>query len=71
MEDSLRTVPCIQCGEQTPAINAATKQRWCDRCFLFLLESPRTKEFGYVPNYPKPIDTNPFNLIEGNENKLY
>ena len=28
-------------------------------------------EFGYVPNYPRPIDTNPFNLIEGNENKLY
>lgn len=27
--------------------------------------------YGYVPNYPKPIDTNPFNLIEGNENKLY
>lgn len=27
--------------------------------------------FGCVPNYPKPIDTNPFNLIEGNENKIY
>ena len=28
--------------------------------------------WGYVPNYPPPlIDTNPFNLIEGNENKLY
>lgn len=25
--------------------------------------------YGYVPNYPKPIDTNPFNLIEDNENK--
>lgn len=33
---------------------------------------PRRHEsfYGYVPNYPKPIDTNPFNLIEGNENKL-
>ena len=30
-----------------------------------------SKEHGYVPNYPKPIDTNPFNLIEGNENKMY
>lgn len=29
------------------------------------------EDFGYVPNYPKPIDTNPFNLIEGNENKSY
>ena len=29
------------------------------------------REYGYVPNYPRPIDTNPFNLIEGNENKLY
>lgn len=30
--------------------------------------------YGYVPNYPPPsesLDTNPFNLIEGNENKLY
>ena len=68
MDDNLRTVPCIGCGEQTPAINPATKQRWCNRCFLFLLEEPK---YGFVPNYPKPIDTNPFNLIEGNENKLY
>ena len=32
------------------------------------------KQFGYVPNYPPPsesYDRNPFNLIEGNENKLY
>lgn len=28
--------------------------------------------FGFVPNYPPPlIDTNPFDLIEGKENKLY
>lgn len=25
--------------------------------------------YGYVPNYPKSIDTNPFNLIEDKENK--
>lgn len=29
------------------------------------------ENYGYVPNYPKPIDTNPFYLIEGNENKIY
>ena len=32
----------------------------------------REKEFGIRPRTtPKPIDTNPFDLIEGNENKLY
>jgi hypothetical protein len=34
-----------------------------------------TKEhfFGYVPNYPPPLPDpqNPFNRIEGNENKIY
>ena len=31
------------------------------------------KFFGYVPNYPRPVssDHNPFDLIEGNENKQY
>ena len=32
------------------------------------------KFFGYVPGYPTPsesFDRNPFNLIEGNENKTY
>ncbi len=37
---------------------------------------PRRHEsfYGYVPGYPPPsesFDRNPFNLIEGNENKSY
>lgn len=42
------------------------KETWRDGVIRFAKEN-----YGYVPNYPKPIDTNPFNLIEGNENKLY
>jgi hypothetical protein len=35
-------------------------------------EEKHKEYFGYVPNYPPPLpDTNPFNLIDGNENKLY
>jgi hypothetical protein len=33
--------------------------------------APKPEFYGYVPNYPKPLDTNPFNLVEGNENKTY
>lgn len=37
-----------------------------------ICERMREKEFGIRPRTtPKPIDTNPFDLIEGNENKLY
>lgn len=42
---------------------------WVPTDFIYI--APKDKFYGHVPNYPKPIDTNPFNLIEGNENKLY
>ena len=46
------------------------QEGWVPTDFIYI--APKDTFYGYVPNYPPPlIDTNPFNLIEGNENKTY
>jgi hypothetical protein len=58
----------------TPMLSKMTEE---DRKIIFddAFASPLPENiYGYVPYYPKPIFSdqhNPFDLIEGNENKLY
>jgi len=37
----------------------------------FIYTPPKDIFWGYAPNYPPPLGPNPFNLVEGNENKMY
>lgn len=45
------------------------QEGWVPTDFVFI--APKDTFYGYVPNYPRPADMDPMNLIEGNENKLY